>query len=171
MSAGSTTAKVALLRADEVEVLRTLLQLYRYDFSEFTDEDVDEGGRFRDQTDRYVSEASYTTYLIRVEGKLAGFAILQRCEAVDGRGPVTDVAQFFVLRKYRRRGVGRDVAMMLFDRYAGTWQVGERPNNVAAQAFWRRVIGAYTGGEFEELTGDAERGPTQFFVSRSGGAG
>ena len=157
------------LRPQEVPILAALFQLYRYDFSEFRDDDVGADGRYViNHFQLYVSDADHLSYLVRVDGELAGFAILRRCDAFDGRGPVTDVAQFFVMRKYRRRGIGEVVATQLFDRYVGTWQIGERPTNFVAQAFWRAIIGRYTGGEFEELPGDEAIGPTQFFVSRGG---
>jgi hypothetical protein len=41
--------------------------------------------------------------------------------------------------------------------------VREKTENLAATAFWRRVIGRYTGGRFEEVVLDDERwrGPVQ----------
>jgi predicted acetyltransferase len=162
-----SSIEVGPLQPDEAPVLAALLQLYRYDFSEFRDDDVGADGRYAvAQFQLYVSDAGHMSYLVRMEGQLVGFVILRRCDAVDGRGPVTDVAHFFVMRKYRRRGIGEEAATSLFDRYAGTWQVGERPNNFAAQAFWRAIIGRYSGGKFEELPGDEAIGPTQFFLSR-----
>jgi predicted acetyltransferase len=154
------------LRVEEAPVLAALLQLYRYDFSEFRDDDVEADGRYViDQFRLYVSDAEHMSYLVRVDGKLGGFAIVRRCDAVDGRGTVIDVAQFFVMRKYRRQGIGEAVATQLFDRYGGVWQIGERPNNFVAQSFWRAIIGRYIGGDFEELPGDEVVGPTQFFFS------
>jgi predicted acetyltransferase len=156
------------LLPDEARILAALLQLYRYDFSEFTADDVAADGRYvTDQFQSYVSDAAYLPYLVRVDDQLAGFAILRRCDAVDGRGPVTDIAQFFVMRKYRRQRIGEEVATRMFDRFAGVWQVAERPTNLPAQAFWRAIIGRYTGCGFEELLGDGDRGPTQFFVSNA----
>jgi predicted acetyltransferase len=75
--------------------------------------------------------------------------------------------EFFVMQKYRRQGVGEHVATCLFDRFAGTWEVGEIPNNVNGQAFWRKVIGRYTGGHYEEQMPGAETwpGPIQVFNS------
>jgi hypothetical protein len=45
--------------------------------------------------------------------------------------------------------------------------VRQKAENQAATAFWRRLIGRYTGGQFEELWLDDERwrGPTQRFAS------
>jgi predicted acetyltransferase len=58
--------------------------------------------------------------------------------------------QFFVLKKYRRKGVGDLLARSVFAALPGRWEVGQMPQNQAAQAFWRKVIGLYTGGQFKE---------------------
>jgi predicted acetyltransferase len=59
------------------------------------------------------------------------------------------------MRKYQRRGIGRRFAVTLFDRFPGRWLVGQLPKNERAIAFWRKVIGDYTGGNFEEFTAEA----------------
>jgi hypothetical protein len=43
--------------------------------------------------------------------------------------------------------------------------VGEIPANTDAQRFWRKVIGRYTAGRYEEIVVDNERwvGPVQVF--------
>jgi predicted acetyltransferase len=58
--------------------------------------------------------------------------------------------QFFVLRKYRRQGAGELLARSVFSALPGRWEVGQMPRNQAAQVFWRKVIGLYTGGRFKE---------------------
>jgi predicted acetyltransferase len=77
------------------------------------------------------------------------------------------IEEFFVMRKYRHKGVGEYVAHHLFDRFPGVWEVSEMVQNVPAQAFWRKVIDRYTGGRFIEVTLDSElwRGPVQVFRS------
>jgi GNAT superfamily N-acetyltransferase len=59
-----------------------------------------------------------------------------------------DVAEFFVLRRYRRRGVGRHAAHALWDRLTGSWVVRVADRNDRGRAFWERVVSAYTGGRF-----------------------
>jgi predicted acetyltransferase len=75
--------------------------------------------------------------------------------------------QFFVMRRYRRCGVGEAAARWLFARYPGRWQVRERHNNLPAQAFWHAIIGRYTSGRYDELSIERSPtgGPVQFFVS------
>ena len=80
-----------------------------------------------------------------------------------------DMAEFFVMRRYRRKGVGAAAATAAFDRFKGPWEIRQRRENVAATAFWRRVIGGYTGGKFDEVHWDnaAWTGPVQTFTTFS----
>jgi predicted acetyltransferase len=68
------------------------------------------------------------------------------------RRPVPrSVAEFFVLRNYRGKGVGRAGALRTFSSFpAGPWVVGQTPQNLPAQRFWRRVIAEATGGAVRE---------------------
>jgi predicted acetyltransferase len=149
------------------ERLRALVELYVYDFSELLGFDVGDDGRFATPLDRWLAEPLREAFFARVDGKLAGFAIVAHASRSSGDARVHDMAEFFVLRKYRRRGVGARVATALFDRFSGPWEVRQRHQNLAATAFWRRVIGDYTGGRFEDLVLDDERwrGPAQRFDS------
>jgi predicted acetyltransferase len=78
-----------------------------------------------------------------------------------------DVVEFFVMRKYRRRGAGARVASSVFERFPGGWEVRIDRDNLPAQAFWRRVVGDVTGGRYDERVFDDERwrGPVIFFDS------
>jgi hypothetical protein len=55
----------------------------------------------------------------------------------------------------------------LLDRFAGIWELRQKPANTQATAFWRRIIGRR--GPFEDLVADGERwhGPVQRFDSRT----
>jgi predicted acetyltransferase len=78
-------------------------------------------------------------FLVRVNGRPAGFALVRDIVAADG-GPAREMTEFFVLRTYRRRGVGTRVARALFDRFPGWWELAVLTWNVGARPFWRRVI-------------------------------
>ena len=81
-------------------------------------------------------------------GELAGFAI------VDTKGSTPDVefnmAQFWVHRKFKGRGVGAFAAGECFARFPGLWEVNVIPKNTAAFAFWRRTIHRLAIGPVEE---------------------
>jgi predicted acetyltransferase len=76
--------------------------------------------------------------------------------------------QFFIMKKYRRRGIGSAVAFALFDCLPGNWQVGQMPSNIKAQNFWRNTIRSYTGAMLHEteINTDAGLSVVQHFSSR-----
>ena len=169
--------EVAPASLREKAVLRNLMQLYLYDFSEMLGDDVDDTGLFGYRyLDLYWAEPGRYPFLIRVDGqvgsKLAGFALVRQAgslveEALSPGEVCTHMAEFFILRKYRRQGIGAQASWELFDRFPGRWEVNEIVENPAALAFWRKVIGEYTGGAYEEVFLDNERwqGPVQVFDS------
>jgi predicted acetyltransferase len=157
---------IQLATRDDEERLRALLQLYVYDLSELFALDPGEDGRYRTPSlDGYFDDPRKHAYLLRVDEHLAGFALVQRGSRLTGDPEVSDLAEFFVARRHRRRGVGARAAAELFDCFPGRWEVRQRAENTAATAFWRRAIGAYTGGRFDEEQVDSERwrGPVQRF--------
>jgi predicted acetyltransferase len=148
-------------------VLAALLQLYLYDFSEIVALDVDEQGVYSyPYLDDYWTEPGRRAFLIRSGGRLAGFALVRTLEAGDD--PLFQLAEFFIMRRFRCRGLGRAAAVAVFDRFPGRWEVGQVAENTAARSFWRRVIGDYTGGRFVETWREGE-GPTQWFSNRDPG--
>jgi predicted acetyltransferase len=133
------------------DVLRHLGELYQYDFSEFDGEDVGDDGRYGfEHLERCWIEPDRVPLLVRVDGHWAGFVLVHT-------GTPHDIAEFFVMRKFRRSGVGTYVARAVFARFPGDWQVRQVRQNPRASEFWRRAIPV----PFEE---DAnEEGPVQQF--------
>jgi predicted acetyltransferase len=155
---------------DERARLMALFELYVYDFSEMLNLDVGDDGRFHGPAlEAYWTDARHHPFLVRADGKLAGFALVQQRSRLSGDPSIFDMDQFFVLRKYRRHGLGEQVAAWLFAHFAGVWEVRQKLENQGGIAFWRRAIGRYTRGQFEELILDDERwrGPVQRFDSRA----
>lgn len=147
-------------------VFENLIQLYVYDFTDFKEWDVEENGRFKD----YGLEGCWTEdyrhpFLIRVNSKLAGFAIIEGRSQLNEAYGTWDFSDFFILRRYQKRGVGEHVVRALFDRFCGCWEVRIIAANHRALAFWRTVISRYTDGRFEEVTWDNARwhGPVLLF--------
>jgi len=154
----------------ERPILRNLMELYQYDFSEFDGADLSPLGYYDyPYLDHYWVDPERMPFLVRVDGTLAGFALVARYNYLTGMKDNWVMAEFFVLRKYRRQGVGEYVARYIFDQFPGEWQVGQITENQAAAAFWRKVITRYTRENFREhkLDNDNWRGPVQIFSSPS----
>jgi predicted acetyltransferase len=161
---------VTLSPASERErgAVENLSQLYVYDWSELGRLDVGDDGRYEYPLDAYWRDAWRHPLLLRVDGKLAGFALVSERSRLTETPGVFDMAEFFVMRGYRRRGVGVAAAAAAFERFEGRWEIRQRDENVAATAFWRRAIAAYVSDAFEEVRwSDASwTGPVQTFSSR-----
>ncbi len=157
----------------EKEVLKNLLEKYNYEFSQYDAEDVNSLGLYGyDWLDCYWTQENRFAFFIRVQGKLAGFFLIND---YPESGIQTDycMAEFFVLYKYRRSGVGQYAANWAFRRFPGTWQLKRHSKNTASVRFWDRVVGAYTGGDYRVQAGfpgtdyaDGTPGEFLFFSTR-----
>lgn len=140
------------------DVLKNLLQFYSYDFSEYTKADVEESGLFAAYThlnDYWEHEANRFPYLILQQDKYIGFVLVRKIE--EGQGLHFSIAEFFVLKRHRRKGIGKAVAMQVFTLHKGRWEVFQMEANVPAQTFWKNVIAEYTDGKFTEHTENGRR--------------
>jgi predicted acetyltransferase len=151
---------------DDKTILRHLLELYCYDFSEFNGADVDEHGLFGYKyLDQYWTETNRHPFLVWVSGKIAGFALIHE-EKRPGYESSYFMAEFFIMKKYRTKGLGTFVAYHFFDQYRGEWFVSQILTNSPAQLFWHKVIDRYTNGRFEEIRAEDWEGVIQNFNSR-----
>ena len=147
---------LSLAGLDEKPVLRNLLELYLHDASDVHQQDVGPAGLYGYlYLDHYWTDEGRYPFLIRADGRWAGFALVNE-HAVVFPG-ARSVSEFFVIKKFRRLGVGRRVACQIFDRFPGAWEVRQLAANAPARDFWRAVVGDYTGGRFREYYLDDER--------------
>lgn len=150
--------EVCVAELSDKPVLRNLMELYIYDFSEFELWDVDAHGLFGYRyLDHYWTDVDRFPFLIRSNGQLAGFALLHRLE--DG---VMSIAEFFVLRRYRRAGVGRAAVATLLDRFTGEWEVSVIEGNVGGLGFWGSVLTPYAPSEEQTLQDGQQRSLFRF---------
>ena len=136
-------------------VVQQMMELYLYDLSEFLNIDLNEHGYFGySHLDHYWVESNRYPFLIRVNDKLAGFALVhQNTYFSDSKYMLSE---FFILRKYRKQGVGRKVAFHIFDLYCGVWEIYQPHTNHIAKKFWEKIIEAYTAGKYTKTVMEDE---------------
>jgi GNAT superfamily N-acetyltransferase len=101
-------------------ILANLLELYAHDFSEFHDLELGIDGRFGYRSlSLYWSDPDRHPFLIAIDGKLAGLTLVKRGSEFSGNQTVWDMAEFFVIRAYRRRGIGTQIAHQVWRRFPG----------------------------------------------------
>lgn len=150
---------------DEAPLLANLLELYAHDFSELIELELGGDGRFGyPRLPLYWSEPDHLPFLVRVEGRPAGFVMLVRGSRLTGDGEVWDVEEFFVARRHRRRGLGVAVAHEVWRRFPGRWEVRVMEVNRAAIEFWAAAIAAFLGRSVEPETLEADERWWQVFA-------
>ena len=148
------TKAVTIRRATQADavLLSNLLELCVHDLSDVFSIDIGADGRFG-----YANLPLYWTdpetrfaFLIRAGAHTAGFALVTRGSPVSDNPEDLDLAEFFVLRRHRRSGVGKRAAGLLWALIPGRWIVRVSESNRPAIPFWESAIRAYTHGEFSE---------------------
>lgn len=91
---------------DEKQIIANLFQLYNYEFSEYYLNDVNENGLFPNYKylDFYYTEKDRNLYIVFVDQKISGFFMMNRYPTFLTEG-INCIAEFFVLKKYRKKDI------------------------------------------------------------------
>jgi predicted acetyltransferase len=149
--------------AKDLAIVKNLVPYYIYDMSEYMSWPTKPDGRHDgcDGIEAYWADPDKLAFMLRSRREPAGFVLLLK----GGHGPDIDYSftEFFVLRKFRHRGVGERIALQFFKRYSGRWQIDHLKDNKAAAEFWRKVISRYTGGKFKVKSARCRDGQVRVF--------
>jgi predicted acetyltransferase len=158
---------VAALPEDKA-ALTNMMQLYTHDFSELwaggSRGELGANGLFAAYPlDAWWREPDHIPLLVKVGGFLAGFALLDTMSHT-GQPLDRNMAEFFIVRKHRRSGVGAAAARDIFGRYPGRWEAAVTRANHGALAFWRAAIGPLAGDvELVDVKSPSWNGPVLRF--------
>jgi predicted acetyltransferase len=156
-------------------VLQNLIQLYRYDSSEFDGHVLTQHGSYLYKyLDHQWTEGYRRPLIVKVDGEIAGFVLVnlgvpKEYVKVSNATKTNVISDFFIMRKFRRKGYGMQTAFSIFDKFPGAWEIRQTKTNIPANSFWKKLIHEYTNGFYKEVIMDCEKwkGPVQIFKSRS----
>lgn len=132
-------------------MLANLLELYIHDLSEYFDVQLQPDGRFGyPPLSRYWQEQGRFPFLVKVDSQIAGFVLVSRGSRISDDPHIWDMAEFFVMRRYRKQGIGAAAATEVWRRFPGPWEVRVLESNAPARAFWKSVIDSFTASRGEE---------------------
>jgi len=167
--------QVSVTPAGEAEraLIEGLFQFYLYDFSEMEPPEVsdlvfEEDGRYRPfpPLATYWTDSDRAALLIRVDGRPAGFALIN---SVSHKGGAVErnMGEFFVARKYRGDGIAAEALRQVLALHPGRWEVAVVARNSRAKAFWPRAIAAASVRDLvlEERDDAHWKGPIWSFVA------
>jgi len=134
-------ALVDALPAQE-DIYRNLVNLQFHDLSEFRDNfDILEGGRFVWPFSACFESKNekHHPLLILYKNKIVGFLIFS---VFNGKKTNTEyyLVEMFILRMYRKKGIGKTVIQMIFDEFKGEYHLDIAEKNIAAIKFWEKLI-------------------------------
>lgn len=145
----ATAVTLTAATREQEHTFDNLLQFYHHDATDWFPLDVAQDGQYRFRpAARFWSSEGQHPFLIHVNDALAGFAVVDD-EVTDANSDF-NMGYLFILRRYRKRGIGRHVAHQLFAQFRGNWEVYQVRENIEATAFWRRVINEFTQGQYTE---------------------
>lgn len=152
--------------ARDFDPIQQMLELYQYELSDLWVQELDAHGRYGYDLSRHRQAERSFAYVALHDGVYAGFALVAPAAVTRTEGAWME--QFFILKRHHGSGAGRALARHVFAAHPGPWEVGQMPANVAARAFWRKVIGGVTGGAYTEVVVAAGwwQGVVQQFTTR-----
>ena len=141
---------------DQLSLIANLYQYYAYESSDWEQEDVEADGRFyihQPHLERYWSEPDWSAQLILADGFIAGFLLIERSElpGVDA----LEFADLFILKKYRRQGIGRALVEQVILASQHSWIVSLYPQDPLAVPFWQAMFEQLPFRSLQQLV-DAE---------------
>ncbi|MBT7775616.1 MAG: GNAT family N-acetyltransferase [Anaerolineae bacterium] len=133
---------------EQKSVIANLIELYKHDLSEFELTDLNEHGRYGYKyLDHYWVEKNRHPFIICVDKKIAGFVLVNDITLTEN-GDLC-IAEFFIMKKYRRKGIGKKVAFDIFSRFDLKWELSVSQDNTSGKAFWKQIIKEYTNQDYE----------------------
>ena len=138
-------------------VIQNLARFYVYELSKYDTNDnrsaIPENGLYEAYDkyfhfDDYWNDPTRFPFIIRVNKELAGFVLINK----EGTVPKVDwcMAEFFIISKFQGKGVGREVALKILNKFSGIWEIRQMLLNKPAINFWHSIVNAYTKGNFNK---------------------
>lgn len=142
--------EIVPVKEEEKSILAHMIELYEYDFSEFTNNDVNSLGLYGySYLDYYWTEDRRYPYFIKVDGKLAGFVMVCGFCYISKDNETLFMSEFFIMKKYRKFGIGKLAAKEVLNLHKGKWELTVHPQNTIAQRFWLNVIEDCVGKNYK----------------------
>jgi len=131
--------EIRLAELAERLIVRNLMELYQYDFSELDGTDLDDHGEYGYyDLDCFWVNKAWSAYVIKVDDRWAGFVLTN--DEIYRPGNTRAIVEFFVVRKYRGLGVGRKAAIDIMSQCPARWEIRVIQENQAAEAFWESLL-------------------------------
>lgn len=132
-----TNLNVRVAGSGDRVTISNLIQLYLYDMASADPFSIGVDGKY-DYT--MLDQFWEHPYLLEVDGEIVGFALVVSHCPITGTSPCWFMAEFFVMRPYRRKSIGAAAFAKIKARHPGKWHVATGTGNRQGEAFWSNAI-------------------------------
>lgn len=152
---------------EDLPRIENLMQFYNYDLSEWYPVEFAIHGLYAIRPkESYWAKPTVVPYKIEVGGNLAGFAVVD--DEVIEQASQYSMGYFFVARRYRGLGLGRQLAATIIREHPGRWEIYYLKRNQAARMFWPGAIECITGSVPHESSCVINDVPSVLYAFSSG---
>lgn len=118
--------------------LENLITLYLHDLSEFADDlKVNQDGKFEyEGIELYFTRDELKPFFIYFHDEVVGFILLNSGNFVP-KDIDYSVHEFFILKSFRKKGIGSAAVRKLMDIYKGKYKIVQLAGNKPAINFWK----------------------------------
>lgn len=133
------SVKLISVNSETKHILENLMSLYLHDLSEFADDlKIDVNGKFQyDGLELYITKDELKPYFIYLEDNIVGFVLVNKGKYAS-KGIDFLVHEFFILKSFRRKGIGAIAIKKLINDNKGKYEVMQLVNNKTAINFWNK---------------------------------
>ena len=147
--------KTEIVSIDDQAILQVMLDEYfseMFELQKLTKDEIAALGSYP-FFNLYWQEPDRVPYFILDGQSCIGFALVIL-------GEPNQIAEFFVLPKFRRQRVGQAAAAKIIKQHSGAWQIAVMEENQRAHMFCQTVIASIVGEVFEIKWSDSRpKGP------------
>ena len=132
---------LSLITENKKSVLRNLVKMYCYEWSQYNKIDIDRYGdyAFEHDLDRFFVKEKHYAYLVMINDNIVGFILIDTDIEYYKESDYA-ISEFFILYKYRREGIGKRAALEVFKQHKGKWEIKMHPQNRGSIEFWKKVV-------------------------------
>jgi predicted acetyltransferase len=134
------TLEICTHQDEHKPVIWNLFQFYCYDTSLEDGYDVEDSGLYSlspEYFSQYWTVPTWRAHLLRWNGAIAGFALIEDSDALPGG---MEIADLFIMQRLRRHGIASQVVRYFMSERQVPWTVVVYNKATHAKAFWKAMF-------------------------------
>jgi len=149
--------KLILVDIKDRVILRDLINEYEKELL-----GIENPGEYK-YLDSYWKKEDRYPFFVKIESVIGGFVLINSHTLIQKPGK--NIAEFYIKKEFRNKGIGKMVAFKIFELFKGNWELRQLREDISAQNFWRKIVSEHTQNNFQEKFLDTKDwcGPVQTF--------